>query len=291
MKLATYLYKDVYHVGAVLDGEVADAGEVYSGLQGMPSFLQGGDICLNALRDTIDSKRQRIAFEDIELAAPVLKPSKFFGVGLNYTDHIEETGRDKPEYPTFFNKQSSCVIGPGQAIHRPRVSEKLDYEGELGIVIGRRCRHVPIDRIKEVIAGYLVVNDVSVRDWQMRSHTWTLGKSFNTHGPIGPWIVSADELGDPHTLDINTWVNDERRQSFNTRHLLFDCYFLIEYLSRVMTLEPGDIISTGTSSGVGVMMNPRGYMKPGDVVRVEIERIGVLENPVIEEPGDTAFID
>jgi 2-keto-4-pentenoate hydratase/2-oxohepta-3-ene-1,7-dioic acid hydratase in catechol pathway len=291
MKLATYLYKDVYHVGAVLDGEVADAGEVYSGRQGMPSFLRGGDVCLNALRDTIESKRQRLAFEDIELAAPVLKPAKFFGVGLNYTDHIEETGRDKPEYPTYFNKQSSCVIGPGQAIHRPRVSEKLDYEGELGIVIGRHCRHVPIDSINEVIAGYLVVNDVSVRDWQMRSHTWTLGKSFDTHGPIGPWIVTADELGDPHTLDINTWVNDERRQSFNTRHLLFDCYFLIEYLSRVMTLEPGDIISTGTSSGVGVMMNPRGYMKPGDVVRVEIERIGVLENPVIEEPGDTAFID
>jgi len=142
-----------------------------------------------------------------------------------------------------------------------------------------------------VIGGYLVCNDVTVRDWQARSDTWTLGKSFDTHGPTGPWIVTPDEIGDPHNLDLRTWVNAELRQSSNTRHLIFDCYYLVEYLSTVMTLEPGDIVSTGTSSGVGVTMKPRGYLKPGDVVRVEIEKIGVLENPVIEEPVDTAFIE
>ncbi|MEE9551653.1 MAG: fumarylacetoacetate hydrolase family protein, partial [Gammaproteobacteria bacterium] len=176
-------------------------------------------------------------------------------------------------------------------IHRPRVSEKLDYEGELGIVIGKRCRHVTQGQAIDIIAGYTIVNDVSVRDWQMRSHTWTLGKSFDTHGPIGPWIVTADEIDDPHNLAIKTWVNEDLRQSSNTKHLIFNCYYLIEYLSTVMTLEPGDIISTGTSSGVGVMMKPHCYMKPGDCVRIEIEKIGMLENPVIEEPTETAFVE
>ena len=144
--------------------------------------------------------------------------------------------------------------------------------------------------IAVVIGGYLIVNDVSVRDWQVHSPTWTMGKSFDTHGPIGPWVVTADEL-DPHTLDIKTWVNDDLRQSSNTRHLLFNCYDLVEYLSTAFTLEPGDIISTGTSGGVGFRMTPRGYMKAGDTVKIEIEGIGVLENPVIEEPASTTFID
>lgn len=291
MKLATYLYKDNRRVGAVVGDEIIDAGDSYTGLQGMTALLQGGNASMIRLQEVIESGRERVAITDIRLDAPVPRPAKFFGVGLNYADHIEETGRDKPEYPTFFNKQTSCIIGPGTPIHRPRASEKLDYEGELGIVIGRRCRHVPAGRATEVIAGYLIVNDVTVRDWQMRSHTWTLGKSFDTHGPTGPWIVSADEIGDPHQLAIQTWLNDELRQSFNTSHLIFNCYQLVEYLSSVMTLEPGDIISTGTGSGVGVKMSPRGYMKPGDLVRIEIEKIGALENPVIEEPRDTAFID
>jgi len=253
-------------------------------------LLHNSDAMLKQLQEKIDSGQDRMDLTDVKLLAPIQRPSKFFGVSLNYADHIKEIGLDKPDYPTFFNKQSSCVIGPGEAIHRPRVSEKLDYEGELGLVIGRRCRHVTQEQAKEVIVGYTICNDVSVRDWQMRSHTWTLGKSFDTHGPIGPWIVTADEIGNPHTLDIKTWVNDEQRQSSNTKHLIFDCYFLVEYLSTVMTLEPGDIIATGTSSGVGVKMKPRGYMKPGDVVRVEIENIGVLENPIIEEPLDTSFM-
>jgi len=288
MKLATFLYKQKSLIGAVVDDQVIPFD--LKGSLNMMQFLGGGSGHLKQLQEKIDSGKDRIDLADVEFLAPILRPGKFFGVGLNYADHIAETNQEKPEYPTFFNKQSTCVIGPGQAIHRPRVSEKLDYEGELGFVIGRRCRHVTKEQAKNVIAGYLICNDVTVRDWQARSPTWTLGKSFDTHGPIGPWIVTPDEIGNPHHLDIKTWVNVDLRQSSNTKHLIFDCYYLVEYLSTAMTLEPGDIISTGTSSGVGVKMNPRGYMKPGDVVRIEIEKIGVLENPVIEEPADTAFI-
>ncbi len=245
----------------------------------MNEFLAAGETVKAAMQKLIDSGNNRIALGNARLEAPVPKPSKYLAVSLNYADHIKETGKEKPEFPTFFNKQVGCVIGPDVAIHRPRVSKKLDYEGEMAFVIGKRCRHVPKDQAPGVIAGFMVANDVSVRDWQVRSHTRTLGKSFDTHGPIGPWIVTSDEIGNPHTLDIKTWVNDDLRQSSNTRHLIFDCYTIVEYLSTVITLEPGDIIFTGTSSGVGVMMKPRGYMKPGDVVRVEIENIGILENP------------
>jgi 2-keto-4-pentenoate hydratase/2-oxohepta-3-ene-1,7-dioic acid hydratase in catechol pathway len=286
MKLATVLINNKTCVGGVVDGQFVSSDDH----DNMIALFSGGGRYLKILKEKIDTGKDRIDLADVKLLAPVPRPGKYFGVSLNYRDHVEETGLEKPEYPTFFNKQSTCVIGTGQAIHRPRVSEKLDYEGELGVVIGKRCRHVTRDQAKTVIAGYTVCNDVSVRDWQMRSHTWTLGKSFDTHGPIGPWIVTPDEIGDPHSLDISTWVNKEQRQSHNTRQMIFDCYYLVEYLSTVMTLEPGDIIATGTGSGVGVKMKPRGFMKPGDVVRVEIEKIGVLENPVIEEPDDSAFI-
>ena len=288
MKLITFTHNNKQQIGAVDDEYVIPIGD--DGPDNLIDFFTAENAVKQRLQDRFSSGEHRIALEDIKLLAPIPKPPKFFGVALNYADHIEEIGFERPEYPTLFTKQSTCVIGPGEAIHRPRVSEKLDYEGELGLVIGKHCRHVPRDRAREVIAGYTICNDVSVRDWQARSHTWTLGKSFDTHGPIGPWIVTPDEITDPHILDIKTWVNEELRQSSNTRYLIFDCDYLIEYLSTVMTLEPGDIIATGTSSGVGVKMKPRGYMKAGDVVRVEIEKIGVLENPVIDEPADTAFI-
>jgi 2-keto-4-pentenoate hydratase/2-oxohepta-3-ene-1,7-dioic acid hydratase in catechol pathway len=164
----------------------------------------------------------------------------------------------------------------------------LDYEGELGIVIGRRCRHVPRERAHEVIAGYVVVNDVTVRDWQMKAPTMTIGKSFDTHGPIGPWIVTGDELRDPHVLGLKTWVNGELRQNANTSQMVFDCFAQIATLTTAFTLEPGDIIATGTPSGVGLMQGK--FMVPGDVVRIEIDGIGRLENPVIEEPASTAVL-
>ncbi|MBT3811926.1 MAG: fumarylacetoacetate hydrolase family protein, partial [Gammaproteobacteria bacterium] len=226
----------------------------------------------------------RIPLREVKLLAPVPRPGKFLGIGLNYADHIAETALEKPEYPTFFSKESSCVIADGDAIHLPKVSEKLDYEVELAFVIGKACRHVPVDKAHQVIAGYTLVNDVTVRDWQFRTPTWMIGKSFDTHGPMGPWIVTADEIADPHDLTLKTWVDDDLRQSSNTRHMIFNIYQMIAYLSQAMTLEPGDVISTGTPGGVGVKMKPRGYMRAGQVVKIEIEKIGSLSNPVINEP-------
>ena len=287
MKLITFSDGDTTGIGAVDGDNIVIADSTLP--TAMEDFLAAGEAALETMQKRIDGGQHMRPLTEVTLLAPLLKPQKFFGVSLNYEDHIQETGLERPEYPTVFNKQTSCIIGPNAAIHRPRVSEKLDYEGELGLVIGKRCRQVPHDKAASVIGGYLIVNDVSVRDWQMRSHTWTLGKSFDTHGPIGPWLVTPDEIGDPHNLELSTWVNDEQRQSTNTRHLIFDCYALVEYLSTVMTLMPGDIIATGTSSGVGVKMKPRGYLKPGDTVTVEIEKIGRLSNPVIMEPDDIAI--
>jgi 2-keto-4-pentenoate hydratase/2-oxohepta-3-ene-1,7-dioic acid hydratase in catechol pathway len=192
----------------------------------------------------------------------------------------------KPEFPTYFNKQTSCVNGPYDPVYRPHVSGKLDYEGELGFVIGQRCHNVPREEAHKVIAGFVIVNDISVRDWQFRAKTMTLGKSFDTHGPFGPWIVTADEIADPHNLDVKTWVSGDLRQSFNTSDQIIDVYAQVEVLSTAFTLMPGDVISTGTGSGVGVKMDPRGYMQIGDVVRVEIEGIGYIENTIVAEPGE-----
>ncbi len=283
MQLISYSVNNDRRVGALQEQAIFDAGDEYAGPDGMLRFLEAGKPATTTLQDKISSGAANHSLDNITLLAPVRRPPKFFGVSLNYADHIAETGLEQPEYPTFFNKQSTCVIGPGESIVRPNVSEKLDYEGELGVVIGQFCHQVTKEQAKDAIAGYTIVNDVSVRDWQMRSHTWTLGKSFDTHGPIGPMIVTTDELDDPHKLDIKTWVDNELRQDSNTRHLIFDCYDLVEYLSSVMTLEPGDIIATGTSSGVGVKMKPRGYMKPGQTVTIEIEKIGKLSNNIIQE--------
>jgi len=291
MKLARFTYQGHTRIGAVIDDQIVDGGRDPELPDDMPAFLQLGEAARRRLLDLAEHDAHCLPLAEVRLEAPIARPGKYLAISLNYSDHIDETGFEPPEFPSFFNKQTTCVIGPGAPIHRPRVSEKLDYEGELALVIGRRCRHVPAARAGEVIAGFMVANDVSVRDWQIRSPTFTLGKSFDTHGPIGPWIVTSDEIGDPHDLRVRTWVSGDLRQDFNTSGQIFDIYRQIETLSTVCTLEPGDIIATGTGSGVGVMMKPRGYMKPGDVVRIEIEQVGVLENPVIEEPQDTCFID
>jgi 2-keto-4-pentenoate hydratase/2-oxohepta-3-ene-1,7-dioic acid hydratase in catechol pathway len=231
---------------------------------------------------------ERFSLVDVELLAPIRRPPKFLAIGLNYADHIDETGQDRPEFPVFFNKQSTCVIGPTAPIHLPRVSEQVDYEGELGLVIGRTCRHVDAKSARQVIAGYLVVDDVSARDWQYRAPTWTLGKSFDTHGPIGPWLVTADEIEDPQQLRLRTFVNGDLRQDASTADMIFSCFEQVEVLSTVFTLEPGDIISTGTPSGVGIGRQPPEFLRAGDVVRIEIDGVGTIENPVIAEPEDTA---
>jgi 2-keto-4-pentenoate hydratase/2-oxohepta-3-ene-1,7-dioic acid hydratase in catechol pathway len=264
----------------IVDGDdVVDLGDV-----DLLSVLAEPDAAVGA------ADGQRFPLEDVALLAPVPRPGKLLAIGINYADHIAETGATAPEFPVFFNKQTTCVTGPSDPIHVPRVSDQVDYEGELGIVIGRRCRHVPKDRAHEVIGGYLVVDDVTVRDWQKRTPTWTLGKSFDTHGPTGPWVVTPDEVGDPHALGLRTWVSDELLQDASTAEMIFDCYDQIATLSTVCTLEPGDIISTGTPAGVGFTRTPPRYLVPGDRVRIEIENVGTIDNPVIVEPDDTPFI-
>lgn len=286
MKLLTFLHQGQSKIGAVVDNSIVVATGNIDHADTMIAFLTSGVSGLNALQNLIDSGNHRINLTDVTLQAPIPRPGKLLGIGLNYADHIGETGLEKPEYPTFFTKQSTCVIADGEAIHCPKVSDKVDYEGELAFVIGKRCRNVPLEQAHEVIAGYTICNDVTVRDWQFRTPTWTIGKSFDTHGPIGPWIVTKDEIADPHNLSLKTWVDEELRQNANTGEMIFNCYEQIAYLSQAMTLEPGDVISTGTPSGVGVKMKPRGYLKAGQVVRIEIEGIGQLQNPVINEPDN-----
>lgn len=289
MKLATFTHQGKTRIGVVIGDAVVDLAAAAPQLpQDMRAFLAAGAPALAAARA---AHGPTLPLAEVTLEAPVRDPQKFLGAGLNYDDHIAETGREKPKYPTFFNKQSSCVNPPFAPVWLPRGERPFtDYEGELAIVIGKRCRRVPKERAHEVIAGYTIVDDVSQRDWQGRAVTMTLGKSWDTHGPMGPWIVTPDEVGDPHDLDLKTWVNGELRQNSNTRYMIFDCYDQVATLSTVCTLEPGDIISTGTPSGVGVAMNPRQFLQPGDKVRVEIARIGAIEHEFIEEPADTDLI-
>ncbi|MDC9728926.1 MAG: fumarylacetoacetate hydrolase family protein [Methyloprofundus sp.] len=285
MKLISFTHNNISRVGAVIDDTVIDSLNQAHIPQTMLDFLEAGQPALKALQALSNDTKAHLALKEVTLLAPVPRPNKFLGIGLNYAEHIAETVYEKPEYPTFFTKQNSCVIATDEAIHLPTVSEKLDYEVELAFVIGTRCRNVPLEKAHEMIMGYTIVNDVTVRDWQMRTPTWMIGKSFDTHGPMGPWIVTKDEIADPHNLALKTWVDDELRQSSNTQHMVFNCYEMIAYLSQAMTLEPGDVISTGTPSGVGVSMKPRGYMKAGQKVRVEIENIGTLNNYVIDAPA------
>jgi 2-keto-4-pentenoate hydratase/2-oxohepta-3-ene-1,7-dioic acid hydratase in catechol pathway len=290
MKLATFTQDAVTRIGVVDGDAIVDLAAAAPALpRDMLGFLEAGPEALHAARAALGDG-PRLPLADVRLEAPIARPPKFLAVGLNYADHVAESGLETPKHPTIFNKQSTCVTGPTDPVHLPRASHVLDYEGELGFVIGRRCRHVSRDDAVDVIAGYLVVNDVSVRDWQLRVPTWTMGKSFDTHGPIGPWIVTSDEITDPHQLRLRTWVNDELRQESNTKELIFDCFTLVEHISTAFTLEPGDVIATGTPGGVGIGMKPPHLLVAGDVVRIEIEGIGQLENPVIAEPEDTARI-
>lgn len=266
--------------------DVTGAPDLACGIEG---FLAGGARAREAVAAAA-TKGREVPLAAVRLLAPVPRPSKVLAIGLNYADHVKEAGLETPSFPVFFNKQTSCIVGPGDAIHRPRVSQMLDFEGELAIVIGRRCRHVPAERALEVIGGYTICNDVTVRDWQFKAPTMTLGKSFDTHGPTGPWVVTPDEIPDPQDLRIHTWLNGELMQDASTAGMIFDCARQIETLTTAFTLEPGDIVSTGTPAGVGIARQPWVLMKPGDVVKVEIDRIGTLENPVVEEPADTAML-
>jgi 2-keto-4-pentenoate hydratase/2-oxohepta-3-ene-1,7-dioic acid hydratase in catechol pathway len=292
LRLATFTQAGRRRVGVVDGDAVVDLSVAAPRLpREMLGLIAAGPAALARAARAAKSGRGRLPLAAVRLEAPIPRPPKFIASGLNYADHIAEARREKPAFPPFFGKQVTAVNGPYDAIHRPRVSEQLDYEGELALVIGRRCRHVPRSRAPEVIFGYVIVNDVSVRDWQRKTTTPMIGKSFDTHAPMGPWLVTADEIPDPHRLRLRTWVNGELRQDSNTSYLINDCYDLIAALSTAMTLEPGDVIATGTPGGVAAGFDPPKFLKAGDVVRVEIEGIGHIENRVIEEPPETARIE
>ena len=288
MKLVTFTHEGRTRLGAVESDAVVDFAAHGRGLpDDMLTFLAQGEAAFNTAREVCASGTGRLALRDVSLEAPVRRPPKILAVGLNYRDHAAEGGFDIPTVPMIFNKQSTAVTGPQSAIYLPKESVQLDYEGEFAFIIGKRCRHVPKEKALDVIAGYTIANDVSVRDWQFRSPTTTMGKSWDTHCPLGPYMVTPDEVGDPHNLTLRTWVNDELRQDSNTKNLIFDCSDIIAHLSTAFTLEPGDVICTGTPSGVGLGMDPKVWLKAGDVVRITIDQLGTLENRVIDEPHST----
>jgi len=220
---------------------------------------------------------QTLPLADIELLAPIARPAKIMAMGLNYADHVAEAGLERPKNQVWFSKQVNTVHPPYAPVQIPMSSEAVDYEVELVFIIGKRGRHISRDDAPDHVFGYCVGNDVTARDWQRRTPQWVLGKSFDTHGPFGPWITTADEVGDPHRLGIRSIVNGDLRQNSNTRELIFNVFDQVEYLSQAMTLEPGDVIYSGTPGGVGVAMTPPTYLKRGDVVRCEIDELGAIE--------------
>lgn len=291
MKLATFAEGGRTRIGVVEDARIADVTAVDPSIPAdMAAFLKTGAAGRAALQRALATAPRR-PLAEVRLEAPVPRPGKFLAVGLNYADHIKELGAETPKFPSTFAKMSSCIGGPYDPVQRPRVSDSLDYEGELALVIGRRCRHVPRERALEVVAGYMVVNDFTVREWVTLTPQVVIPKSFDTHGPCGPWMTTADAVPDPQALSIRTTVNGELRQNSSTAEMTFGCADLIALLSQGLTLEPGDVITTGTPPGVGEGFSPKRYLQPGDVVRVEVEGLGHVENRVVAEPQDTAFID
>jgi acylpyruvate hydrolase len=310
MRLVTFEDKAQHsRLGAIADGLVVDLNAAYRALleergerragelavETLPSeilaFLGGGERAKNAAREALelvsrlgtDGAHERglgRRAESVRLRAPLPRPTKFILVGLNYRDHAEEAGMKIPEVPTFFSKYSNCVIGRDDAIKIPKVSTMIDYEGEYAFVIGRAGRDISPDRAMDYVAGYTIVNDVSCRDYQMKTGQWMIGKTFDTFAPMGPCLVTREEIPDPHNLELSLYLNGQRMQHSNTRNLIFKTEYLISFLSQVFTFEPGDVVSTGTPGGVGFARKPPVFMKPGDRVRIEIEGLGELENPI-----------
>jgi acylpyruvate hydrolase len=314
MKLVTFDHRGVQRVG-LLEGErVIDVNRAYAALlaqRGEPragamanalvpadmiGILESGERALAAIREAegyvreglgsgeqVEGlKRAGVVFtlSEVVLKAPIPRPEKLILLGLNYRDHAEETGQKIPEVPTLFSKYPNSIIGPGAAILIPSATEQIDYEAEFAFVIGHRGHQIPRERALDHVAGYTIVNDVSARDYQFATSQWMVGKTFDTHCPIGPALVLKDEIPDPHTLDIRLSIAGEVLQTSNTSQLIFKIPETVEYLSQVMTLEPGDVIATGTPAGVGFTRKPPRWLRAGETVRVEIAGLGVLENPV-----------
>jgi 2-keto-4-pentenoate hydratase/2-oxohepta-3-ene-1,7-dioic acid hydratase in catechol pathway len=284
MRLASFSIADgVVRPGLVLGDEVVDLSDPATGLPASMRAILGLGSAARPLMDAAPrTGATRHALQAVRRHAPVPDPPTILGIGMNYHAHIAELGREQPEWQYWFNKQRTAIAGPGEPIVLPAVSEMVDYEGELAMVIGRRCQYVPAARAFEAVAGFTVVNDVSVRDWQWRTPTFTMGKSFDTHAPCGPELVTMDELGDPGDLGLQTWVNDQLRQDSRTSDLIFGLREMVEYLTSAFPLEPGTIIATGTPAGVGAGFDPPRFLRDGDVVRIAIEGIGELRNPVVQ---------
>jgi 2-keto-4-pentenoate hydratase/2-oxohepta-3-ene-1,7-dioic acid hydratase in catechol pathway len=293
MKLVTFTHGGRTGIGVVHDDVVFDLGGAGASAT-MLEFLEAGSAAMEHARRTLAAGRGGIPLHRVQLRAPVPNPRKFLGIGGNTRSHLEEVKaagvpiRHSP-HQTWFNKQVSCISGPYDDIHLPAMSDQLDYEGEMAMVIGTRCRNVARANALDMVAGYMACNDVSVRDWQLRTPTATLGKSFDTHGPTGPWIVTRDEIPDPHDVGLRTWVNGELRMDGRTDEFIHRCEDMIVELSSVFTLEPGDILATGSPAGVGALMDPPRFLKAGDCVRVEVEGIGFIENHVVEMPPGFTF--
>lgn len=271
MKLVTFATGGQAAIGRVEDDQILPLPQRF-----------GGMIDLIIRWPEVEAEVRRIVARPVPrkeavLLPPIPRPGKILAIGLNYADHVRETGAKTPDRQIWFCKQPSAANGPYDPIVLPDVSAAVDYEAELVAVIGRGGRHITVEDAPRHVFGYCVGNDVSARDWQMATSQWMLGKSFDTHAPFGPWITTADEIGDPHGLGVRAYVNGELRQNSNSSNLIFNIWQQIAHVSSVMTLEPGDLIFTGTPGGVGMGFDPPRYLKQGDVVRVEVDRLGALE--------------
>ncbi len=291
MRLITFTEGGTTRLGRLDGTSITDLSKANPDLPtDMTEFLAAGDAAMDAARAATGTHYD---LSEVRLESPVTRPRKMLAAALNYKDHLAEVQEAVPDYPTptlpiLFTKQVTSINGPYDPIYLPPESEQLDYEAELAIVIGKRARRVPKDRAMEVIAGSTINNDVTIRDWQIASPTMTIGKSWDSHCPLGPSLVTLDEA-DPRALDFTCHVNGELRQQSNTSQLLFDIPTLIEHISTAMTLEPGDVILTGTTSGVAIWMPGQPWLKEGDKVRVEFEGLGYIENEVVPDPDGTTI--
>lgn len=284
MRLVSYRSNSGPRVGGIRQGQLIDLAANDTGLPtDILQLLEQGPAALSRAASVIASGKP--LSEEVKLLPPIPQPRKVLCVGLNYADHAKESGQAPPPEPVLFNKLHTAVSAHGDPIVLPRVSNEVDYEAELVVVIGKRGRYIPVEQARQHIAGYTVGHDVSARDWQLRKPggQWLLGKSFDTFGPFGPHLVTSDEVGDPGNLRIQLRINGQTMQDSNTKQLIFTVDQLVAYISQVCTLLPGDVIFTGTPPGVGAARKPPVFLKPGDIVEVEIEKLGVLSNPVAAE--------
>jgi 2-keto-4-pentenoate hydratase/2-oxohepta-3-ene-1,7-dioic acid hydratase in catechol pathway len=283
MKLVTFENQGAPEPGVLVQDSVISVAP--AGFPDILAVIAGGAPALEAVRVYVESQSPSAGrpLSSVRLLAPISRPPKIICVGLNYRDHAIESNMEIPKVPTLFSKYSTAVIGPDAPIVLPKVSAKPDYEAEFAVVIGKRGKNIPAGNWKDHVFGYMCLNDVSARDYQMATTQWMIGKTFDTFAPTGPWLVTADEIVDPHQLDISLTINGEELQHSNTSNLIFRIPDLIAYMSQVFTFEPGDIISTGTPSGVGFARKPPRWLAAGDEVSVRIDGLGELRNPVVAE--------